>query len=222
MKKLLKTKVQTLFYLFAMLRVEILMFTTFLKACGFAWFGGLVGFFWVAVGLVCLRRCFFWGLRCVNLFAHQRRLPSCHAQNKHEKLHVLRSQKRSRFKFEFWDHFPVTHCLATPLFDLATVAENGPAPEPYKAHACTTKNRHAKRGHFVVPPFFLFLPAPSSLLLHPPFRLPSSSFPQPSRPAQLAQSDDPANRATESRKFRKKFSSIEKNLDFSIQKHNQK
>ena len=80
-----------------MLFVEILIFTSFLKACGFAWFGGLVGFFLVAVGLMCLRRCFFLGLRCVNLFARQRRLPSCRIRNEHEKGHFLRGQKRSRF-----------------------------------------------------------------------------------------------------------------------------
>ena len=68
-----------------MLFVEILIFTSFLKACGFAWFGGLVGFFLVAVGLMCLRRCFFLGLRCVNLFARQRRPPSCRIRNREKK-----------------------------------------------------------------------------------------------------------------------------------------
>ena len=80
-----KTKVWSLFYSFAMLFVEILIFTSFLKACGFAWFGGLVGFFLVAVGLMCLRRCFFLGLRCVNLFARQRRPPSCRIRNREKK-----------------------------------------------------------------------------------------------------------------------------------------
>ena len=106
-----------------------------------------------------------------------------------------------------------------------------PNPTKHTPAQPKTDTQSAATSSFL-PSFSSFLPLPPSssfvllplpfLLLHPPFRLPSSSFPQPSRPAQLAQSDDPANRATESRKFRKKVSSIEKNLDFSIQKHNQK
>ena len=96
-----------------MLFVEILIFTSFLKACGFAWFGGLVGFFLVAVGLMCLRRCFFLGLRCVNLFARQRRLPSCRIRNEHEKGHFLRGQKRSRFILNFGTISPSRTAWAT-------------------------------------------------------------------------------------------------------------
>ena len=251
-----------------MLFVEILIFTSFLKACGFAWFGGLVGFFLVAVGLMCLRRCFFLGLRCVNLFARQRRLPSCRIRNEHEKGHFLRGQKRSRFILNFGTISPsrtVKRCrpggglsrtdVETSRFTLESEKKKGAISEtknglafvsnsePFSRHALfvtrirlgfVTPKQDKNRPHYwtllgahsrfqspysktnpIVVSCTGFLPLPPSssfvllpppfLLLPPPFRLPSSSVFQPSQPAQLAQPDDPASRATESREFRKKL-----------------
>ena len=86
-------------------------------------------------------------------------------------------------------------------FRFANMTENGHAPEPFRAHACTTKHWHTKRGHFLLAPSFLLLPPPpfsSFLLLFPP----SSSFLQSNQPAQP---DTPASCATESHQIWKKM-----------------